>query len=191
MRSRRIGWLPPLAWLTMALGGCAADDTSFNAVAWNLTPDLVGQEARREDRDPSMMGEVLRHPNVLLGASDSGAHVAFTANYGYSTYLLGHWVREEGLLSLEEGVRRLTFDQACVFGFQDRGLLRTGWAADMMVFDPETIRDKATYFEPFQYSEGITHVLVNGRLVVDAGKPTEVKPGRVLSRQRGRARPKG
>jgi N-acyl-D-aspartate/D-glutamate deacylase len=56
--------------------------------------------------------------------------------------------------------------------------------ADVVVFDPATIRDKATYFEPFQYSEGISHVLVNGSFVVDGGKPTAAKPGKVLSRQR-------
>jgi N-acyl-D-aspartate/D-glutamate deacylase len=61
--------------------------------------------------------------------------------------------------------------------------------ADIVVFDPDRIRDKATYFEPFQYSEGISHVLVNGVFVVDQGKPTAATPGRMLTRQRAVRRP--
>ena len=71
-----------------------------------------------------------------------------------------------------------------MLGLRDRGRIAPGQKADLVVFDPETLTDKATYFEPYQYSEGINFVLVNGRFVVDAGKPTAAKPGRVLQRQR-------
>jgi N-acyl-D-amino-acid deacylase len=78
---------------------------------------------------------------------------------------------------------------AQILGLKDRGRIAEGLLADVVVFDPDRIRDRATYFEPFQYSEGITHVLVNGAFVLDDGEPTAAKPGRVLTRQRTARRP--
>jgi N-acyl-D-amino-acid deacylase len=83
----------------------------------------------------------------------------------------------------------MTSLSAQILGLKDRGRLAPGMKADVVVFNPVTIRDKATYFEPFQYSEGINYVLVNGSFVVDGGKPTDAKPGKVLVRQRAPVTP--
>ncbi|HEX2171562.1 MAG TPA: amidohydrolase family protein, partial [Dehalococcoidia bacterium] len=89
--------------------------------------------------DPEAAGEILKSPYTLIGLSDAGAHTVFDAGYAYSSILLGHWVRDRGLMSLEEGVRELTFVPASIFGLYDRGLLRPGLAADVTIFDPAAI----------------------------------------------------
>lgn len=104
--------------------------------------------------------------------------------FGTSTRRIRRFVFDEPVTSLPFTIRSLTFLSAQILGLHDRGRLAEGMKADVVVFDPETIRDKATYFEPFQYSEGINFVLVNGVMVVDAGQPNTAKPGRVLTRQR-------
>ena len=86
---------------------------------------------------------------------------------------------------LEDAVRKMTSLNAAKLGLLDRGLLRPGQFADVTVFDPETVIDQATYLEPFQYSEGIDHVIVNGQLVLDDGKPTGARPGRALRHAAG------
>ena len=90
--------------------------------------------------DPEAMAKILNYPNAIVGLSDGGAHVQFHGGYGYSTRLLGEWVREKQVMTLEHAVRRLTFDSASAFGLYDRGLLRPGMAADIMIFDPDTVR---------------------------------------------------
>lgn len=104
--------------------------------------------------------------------------------FGTAPRLLRTFVFERRTITLPFAIRSLTSLPAQVLGLSDRGRIAEGLKADLVVFDPETLRDKATYFEPFQYGEGIEHVLVNGRLVVDGGKPTDARPGRVLERQR-------
>ena len=86
--------------------------------------------------DNEAMAAMLGSPYTMIGLSDAGAHVVFEAGYGYSSVVLGHWVREERVLTLEEAVRKLSFMQASVYGLHDRGLLRPGMAADVVVFDP-------------------------------------------------------
>jgi N-acyl-D-amino-acid deacylase len=101
--------------------------------------------------------------------------------YGAFPRVLGKYVREEKTLSLEDAVRRMTSRPASVFGLKNRGLLKEGMAADVVVFDPASIIDKGTYTEPRQYPEGIVHVFVNGRAAVRNGAPQEsVLAGRVL-----------
>ena len=85
------------------------------------------------------MAELLNDPSILIGLGDGGAHVDMLCDSGYPTYLLGTWVRERKVLSLEEAVRRLTSDPAKFFGISDRGWLRAGLAADVAVFDPDTV----------------------------------------------------
>jgi len=87
----------------------------------------------------STVAELLQHPAVMLGLSDAGAHASQLCDAGFSTHLLGHWVREKGVLSLEEAVRLLTSRSADVFGITDRGRLEIGLAADITVFDPATV----------------------------------------------------
>jgi N-acyl-D-amino-acid deacylase len=100
--------------------------------------------------------------------------------FGSLPRVLGRYVREERLMPLEEAVRRMTSLPARRVRLLDRGLLRAGMAADLVVFDPERIRDLATFEKPLQYSEGVSHVVVNGRVVLDAGKMTSERPGRPL-----------
>lgn len=89
--------------------------------------------------DTNAMGEILRSPYVLIGTSDAGAHVQFGADFGYGTTLLGLWVRERQLLTLEHAIHKLTFHIASIFGLEGRGLLRPGFAADLVIFDPKTV----------------------------------------------------
>jgi N-acyl-D-amino-acid deacylase len=100
--------------------------------------------------------------------------------FGSFPKVLGVYVREEGLFTLEEGVRKMTSLPAKAAGIKDRGLVMPGMWADLVVFDPDRIAHMATYFEPRQYCVGIEHVLVNGRLAMEEGKLTEVLAGKVL-----------
>ncbi|MGI8928092.1 MAG: amidohydrolase family protein, partial [Candidatus Limnocylindrales bacterium] len=102
--------------------------------------------------------------------------------YGSFPRVLGEFVRERALLGLEEAVRKMTAAPAARLGLTDRGLLIDGYKADMVVFDPETVRSNATYDEPRSYPDGIDYVAVNGQLVVDEGHHTGALPGRALRR---------
>ena len=101
-------------------------------------------------------------------------------NFGTFPRVLGVYVRESGLLKLEDAIRKMTSLNAHKLGITDRGLLRAGLRADVTLFDPNKVIDKSTYENPFQYGEGIEYVIVNGKLVLDQGKPTGEKPGRAL-----------
>lgn len=101
-------------------------------------------------------------------------------NFGTFPRVLGVYVRELGLLRLEDAVRKMTLLSAAKVGLLDRGILRVGMAADVTVFNPATVIDQATYTEPFQYNKGIQHVIVNGQLVLKDADHTGKKPGRAL-----------
>ncbi|MCI0380796.1 MAG: amidohydrolase family protein [Gemmataceae bacterium] len=103
-------------------------------------------------------------------------------SFGTFPRVLGVYVRQRNLLTLEDAVRRMTSLNATKLGLHERGLLRPGFYADVTLFDPERVIDKATYEEPFQYSVGIEYVLVNGEIVLEKGKHTGAKPGRALRR---------
>jgi N-acyl-D-amino-acid deacylase len=103
-------------------------------------------------------------------------------NFGTFPRVLGVYVRELGLLRLEDAVRKMTSLNAAKTGLLDRGILRVGMAADVTVFNPETVIDQATYTEPFQYNRGIQHVVVNGQVVLNNGEHTGKRPGRALRR---------
>jgi len=139
--------------------------------------------------DPQVMGQILNHPNALIGLSDSGAHVQFRGGYGYSSILLGHWVRKHKIMSIEAAVKKLTFDLAQGFGIYDRGLLRPGMAADIVIFDPDTIRalpeEKIAdlpggAWRMKQLAEGVMCTIVNGQVLIEDGKPTGALPGKVV-----------
>jgi N-acyl-D-aspartate/D-glutamate deacylase len=102
----------------------------------------------------------------------------------YGTYprILGKYVREERVLTLEDAIRRMTSFPAQRMGILDRGLLREGMWADVVIFDPDRVADRATFLEPHQFPEGILHVLVNGDIVVGDRKQTEKLPGKLLRR---------
>src|SRR5262249_31848663 len=100
--------------------------------------------------------------------------------YGNFARLLGKYVGEEKLLSLEEAIRKLTSLPATNLGLDRRGLLREGYFVDVVVFDPQTIADRATYEKPHQYATGVKHVFVNGVHVLKDGEHTGAMPGRAL-----------
>ena len=100
--------------------------------------------------------------------------------YGTFPSVLGVYVREKKVLTLPDAVRKMTSFPAQIIGLTDRGLLRPGMAADITVFDPMTVSDKATFQNPLQYPVGILYVVVNGVVVIDQGQHTGAKPGRVL-----------
>lgn len=107
--------------------------------------------------------------------------------FGTFPRVLGRYVREQHVISIEEAVRKMTSFPAARLGLQDRGLLREGLAADITIFDPATIVDRATFTDPHHYSEGVRWVLVNGEVVLDAGAHTGARPGRVLRRTEARS----
>jgi dihydroorotase/N-acyl-D-amino-acid deacylase len=130
----------------------------------------------------------LRSPLVSLG-TDSPAEAedgilskekSHPRAWGSTARILGTYVREQKLLPLEEAVRKMTSLPASRMGLADRGIVRPGMAADLVVFDPAKIRERATYQDPIHYSEGIPYVAVNGKLVVDGGSITGARPGRAL-----------
>jgi len=126
---------------------------------------------------------VIQHPTCMIGSdglpTPGKPHPRL---YGTFPRVLGRYVREEGLLSLEEAVRRMTSLPAAKFRLADRGEVREGAWADLVVFDPDRISDTATYEEPRQYPTGIACVLVNGELVVENGVPANPGGGQVLAR---------
>src|SRR5436190_6753125 len=101
-------------------------------------------------------------------------------NFGTFPRVLGVYVRELKVLRLEDAVRKMTSLNAAKLGIVDRGLLRPGNFADITLFDAEKVADRSTYEKPFQYSEGIEYVIVNGKVVLDQGKHTGARPGRAL-----------
>lgn len=139
--------------------------------------------------DDQAVARILTSPYTLIGLSDAGAHTIFDAAYGYCTELLGRWVRDKGIMTLEEAVRKLTLVPASIFGFYDRGLLRPGMAADITVFDPATVRPlppELAHDYPagegrlIQRAEGIHYTIVNGDVLTEHGRHTGSYPGRVL-----------
>ena len=132
---------------------------------------------------------------MLVGQSDAGAHLIYDAGFGYATRLLGYWIREKNIMSLEEGVRKLTFMVASIFGLHDRGLIRRGMAADLVLFDPSTIREcepemvqdlPANEKRFIQKAVGIEMTLVNGEVLVEKGNHTGALPGSVLGSGNGK-----
>jgi N-acyl-D-amino-acid deacylase len=104
--------------------------------------------------------------------------------YGNFARVFARYVREEKRVPIEEAVRRMTAHPAAVLGLRERGRLAQGHYADVVVFDPATIQDHASYQEPHQYATGVSHVIVNGTLALEDGEPTDARPGRFV---RGRA----
>ena len=146
--------------------------------------------------DDEAVAKILNYPNAIIGLSDGGAHVQFQSGFGFSTRLLGEWVREKKIMSLENAVRRLTFESASIFGLHDRGLLQPGMVADITVFDPDTVRPlphEVVHDFPNgamrirEPAQGIHMTVVNGQVLMEDGKHTGALPGRVLRNPHYRA----
>jgi N-acyl-D-amino-acid deacylase len=127
---------------------------------------------------------IMREPFTMI-ASDSGVRefgsgVPHPRGYGNNARVLGKYVRELRIVSLEDAVRKMTSLPAQTFGIRDRGLLREGFAADIVIFDDTAVTDKATFEAPHQYSEGFSSVIVNGSVVFDGTKMTGARPGQPI-----------
>lgn len=169
----------------------------------------IGKEMGKDPRDAAMdlviadRGEtsviisIMREDDVRLALSspmisigtDSGARAedgpfseskSHPRAWGSFTRVLGKYVRDERLITLEEAVRRFTSRPATRVGLNDRGILRPGMKADVAIFNPATVRDVSTFVDPTHYSQGVEHVLVNGKAVVANGKITDQRPGEAL-----------
>jgi N-acyl-D-aspartate/D-glutamate deacylase len=124
---------------------------------------------------------IMREPFTMVG-SDSGVRqidesVPHPRGYGNNARILGRYVREFKIISLEDAIRKMTSLPAQTFGFRDRGMVREGFAADLVIFDENTIADQATFVNPHQFPTGIDYVMVNGELVFAAGSMTGSRPG--------------
>lgn len=125
----------------------------------------------------------IKYPFNMIGADggvSNGKGFPHPRTYGTNARVLGKYVREEKLISLEEAIRRMTSLAAQKFQLKDRGLLKEGYAADIVVFDEHEVADKATFEQPHQFSAGFHYVLVNGQVVIDNGKHTGIKSGMTL-----------
>lgn len=122
-------------------------------------------------------GEARRPDHPVLGRG-----IPHPRSYGSAPRVLGRYVRERGVLPLETAIAKLTGVPASQVGLSDRGLVREGWAADLVVFDAATVIDTATFERPARYPVGVRDVIVNGGLVVRDGTETGVRPGRLLRR---------
>jgi dihydroorotase/N-acyl-D-amino-acid deacylase len=153
--------------------------------------DLLSMERQRIGTVFFLMSEdnvklQLRQPWMKIGTDaggldpDSAEGLAHPRTYGNYPRILGRYVREEGVIPLEDAIRKMTSAVATRLFIQDRGLLREGMYADIVVFDPETILDLATFDDPHRLSTGVRHVFVNGAAVVRDGVHTGAKPGRIV-----------
>ena len=140
-----------------------------------------------EDQDTVL--EMMRHPRAVVTFSDSGAHVSQIVDSSLQTHLLSHWVRAKQAFTLEQAVRMLTLVPATYWGFADRGLVREGFVADLIVFDPDTISPEmpevvndlpAGARRLVQRARGITATIVNGEVLLRDGKHTGALPGQLL-----------
>lgn len=169
------------------------------AEIWGCSPEaavirLVLEEQGRVGAIFFSMAEqdvatILADPLVAVGSDGHGliaaqdaAEMTHPRSYGTFPRVLGHYVREEKLLSLASAIHKMTALPASRLGCTDRGIVGPGFAADLVLFDPETIADRSTYAEPHRLAAGIIHLLVDGRPVLWDGKLTRERPGRVLRR---------
>lgn len=187
------------AWLDLPVAAIAQQrgaDEVDTLLDLSLEADLLPQWGipimNTEEQE---VAALLRHPAGLLALSDAGAHVDTLADQGFAAHLLGHWVRERGVLGWEEAVRLLTSVPARWYGLEDRGCIRPGAAADLVLFDPASVGPMRTELwadlpggakRLVQRAAGVPYVFVNGTAIVEGGADTGARPGRVL--RNGRAR---
>jgi N-acyl-D-aspartate/D-glutamate deacylase len=133
--------------------------------------------------------KALAHPHVMIGSDSIGLSAGPGPHRGkphprmYGTFprVLGHYTRERRLLSVETALHKMTGMPAAKLRLKNRGLIRMGWAADLALFDPKTVKDEATYADPHRHPTGIPYVVVNGQVVVDNSVMKPLPAGRVLT----------
>lgn len=164
------------------LGASSVDDqiqTILEMVSKGARIQMVYHKMGEED-----VQHIMQYPYSMV-ARDAGIPNFGSGNphpraYGSCARVLGHYVREKQVLRLEDAVRKMSSLPAQRFGFNDRGMIRKGMVADLVVFDPQTIRSNATFEDSHHYSEGMQYVIVNGDIVIDAGKHNGTTPGKIL-----------
>jgi N-acyl-D-aspartate/D-glutamate deacylase len=134
--------------------------------------------------------ELILEPRTMIGLSDGGAHCDMLCDAGYCTYLLGTWVRDKGVLSLEHAIKRITSEPASFFGITQRGTIKQGLAADFAIFDLKTVGSKKRGDmvndlpgggkRLIMPAQGVQYTVVNGAVLYDGGKHTGAFPGQVL-----------
>jgi N-acyl-D-aspartate/D-glutamate deacylase len=134
--------------------------------------------------DETDVERIMRSPYTMI-ASDGdipvfGKEAPHPRSYGTFARVLGFYVREKNILTLQDAIRRMSSMPAQRLSFPDRGLLRPGMKADIVIFDPATVSDRATFDRPHQYSVGFRDVIINGKPVLKDGKVTNERPGRVI-----------
>jgi N-acyl-D-amino-acid deacylase len=144
----------------------------------------------RANTDHAGIANLLKDNRVMIGLSDAGAHLDMLCESGYTTYLLGHWVRDQKALTLEQAIKRITSEPADFFGIKDRGRLELDAAADVVIFDENTINSPlrptpmkdlpAGGSRLYCKAEGISRVIVNGETLYRDGQPTSARPGKLL-----------
>lgn len=148
---------------------------------------FFNQPIANENQDHVL--EMMKHPRSVVTFSDSGAHVSQIMDSSLQTHVFSHWVREKQALTLEEAVRMLTFEPATLWGLNNRGLLRPGFAADLAIFDPDTIAPQmpevvndlpAGARRLKQKADGILATVVNGQVLMRNGEHTGALPGQLL-----------
>ena len=145
------------------------------------------------DQDEAILRRIMRHDRVMVGSDGYSVkkdgyvnkRAMHPRSYGTFARVLGHWTRDEGVLDWPQAIHKMTGLPAEAMGLVDRGTLRTGGWADIVVFDPETVIDRATFTDAHQYAAGIDYVLVNGKVAVAAGETTGSRAGEVLPPPRG------
>jgi len=210
IRAARPGWENPATdsgWHNILIVGCKSERALQGKTVWQIA-ELRGTDPVEASCDLLLANDgavqvvifsmseddvrtVLRVPWISVG-SDSSARAptgplaqaqCHPRTYGTFPRLLGKYVREEKVLTWELAIAKMTSAPARMLGLERRGEVRVGYFADLVVFDPATIVDTATFTEPHQFPRGIDYVLVNGALALDHGKPTEARAGRVLRKK--------
>jgi N-acyl-D-amino-acid deacylase len=190
LRDVRLGYLARpenVGWEGRTLGELV-DDTHADLVD-GLCDLLLAENLRPNEVTPGPhidgIRRFLRHPVGMVGTDSTfiGSKPS-PRTYGSYPRILGQFVRDEAILGLEDAIWKMTGGPAARLGLRDRGILRDGAAADLVVFDLATVQSHATYEEPRRFPSGIEHVVVNGELVVDGGRHTGARPGRALRRGR-------
>ena len=183
----RCDWDPSLAGKTLAdvvraRGAEPTIENAADAAIWIV--EQGGCQGIFHAIGEEDLERILRYPGTMI-ASDGEVPIFGKASphprsYGTNVRVLGVYVREKHVITLEDAVRKMTSFPAQRTGLVDRGVLRPGMKADLAVFDPATVKDMATYTEPHQYAVGVACVIVNGQVAFENGKMTDARPGRVL-----------
>lgn len=187
----RVAWMPELEGKTLRDWAVMRDLSPTPETGAELVLEAIargGASAIYHVLDDADIHRIMAHPQTMIASDgrlvepgDGHPHPRW---YGTFPRVLGEYVREKRVLALEEAIRKMTAMPAARLELRDRGVIAEGAFADITVFDPATVRDRATFVDPHRYPSGISYVLVNGVVAVDAGGFTDARGGRVLRRGR-------